>query len=254
MVLQVAGLILTVPVTAIALGTYTTDWIPHKAVVPFTDPVSGTNLAKVYQPYLKIPFGKLQAKVSNKLGCVPFPAVNALGQVSHGLKPSGPIESKCSKSIGQVYARTATIESHIGIMFAWYYPKFQFSIGEHTARHLWQWCVIWIYSEYDPRTYGISCYDPYTDNNFQPYRINPRQNSEAFEGTRIKLCKEGLTTIPCSDRGGEQPLVLYDDMTQAAKVALNCTDFGDHSFSKVPFNDLNFEYMMREYLILPSTA
>ena len=41
-----------------------------------------------------------------------------------------------------------------------------------------------------------------------------------------------------STQGGEQPLVAWESLTEAARTALTNTDFGD---ANVPFKDANFE-------------
>lgn len=65
--------------------------IDHDKVAGFKEVVPTTisqNAAKRFQPYLKV-----------YSGCVPFPAVDAQGNTSGGLQPTGAFEGDCSKHI-----------------------------------------------------------------------------------------------------------------------------------------------------------
>ncbi|MCY8689490.1 NPP1 family protein, partial [Bacillus spizizenii] len=71
--------------------------IGHDKVVGFDEDVPTTiaqKAEKKFQPYLKV-----------YSGCVPFPAVDAQGNTSGGLQPTGAPEGGCSKHTGQVYSR-----------------------------------------------------------------------------------------------------------------------------------------------------
>ncbi|RVL59627.1 hypothetical protein CN138_35845, partial [Sinorhizobium meliloti] len=106
--------------------------IDHDKVQGFPDSTSG--FLKTFQPFLKVYHG-----------CVPFPAVDADGNVSGGLKPSGAMNGHCSRSIGQVYVRAAIFGDRCGIMYAWYYPKEMNVDGPGNMGHRsgWQNIVVW---------------------------------------------------------------------------------------------------------------
>jgi hypothetical protein len=72
--------------------------INHDEVRGFPD--STSEFLKTYQPYLKV-----------DSGCVPFPAVDAAGNVSGGLKPSGFASDGCSKNLGQIYVRRMSLRA-----------------------------------------------------------------------------------------------------------------------------------------------
>ncbi|MCY7797762.1 NPP1 family protein, partial [Bacillus spizizenii] len=89
--------------------------IGHDKVVGF-DEVVPTTIAqkaeKKFQPYLKV-----------YSGCVPFPAVDAQGNTSGGLQPTGAPEGGCSKHTGQVYSRSTWYNGMWAIMYSWYFSK-----------------------------------------------------------------------------------------------------------------------------------
>lgn len=86
--------------------------IDHDAVVGFAQAVPSGAIGNAYlrfKPYLYVDGG-----------CVPFPAVDADGNTSGGLAPSGSPTGDCSSSTGQVYVRGAQYGSRYGIMYSWY--------------------------------------------------------------------------------------------------------------------------------------
>lgn len=89
--------------------------IDHDKVVGFHEVVPTTisqKAAKRFQPYLKV-----------YSGCVPFPAVDAQGNTSGGLQPTGAPEGNCSKHTGQVYSRSTWYNGVWAIMYAWYFQR-----------------------------------------------------------------------------------------------------------------------------------
>lgn len=80
--------------------------IDHDKIVGFNEVVPTTisqKAAKRFQPYLKV-----------YSGCVPFPAVDAQGNTSGGLQPTGAPEGGCSKHTGQVYSRSTWYKWRVG--------------------------------------------------------------------------------------------------------------------------------------------
>ncbi|MCM5689485.1 NPP1 family protein, partial [Sinorhizobium meliloti] len=86
--------------------------IRHDEVRGFPDGTSG--LLKAFQPSLTV-----------IRGCVPFPAVDADGNVSGGLKPSGMASGGCSRSPGQIYVRAGEYNGQCAVMYSWFFPKDQ---------------------------------------------------------------------------------------------------------------------------------
>ncbi len=202
--------------------------INHDQVVGFSE-VAPTNdsqrAAKTFQPFLKV-----------YNGSVPFPAVDAQGNTSGGLKPTGSPEGQSSKSIGQVYARSAWYNGAWAIMYSWYFPKDEASpsLGH---RHDWECAVIWIDdpTAANPKVLSISYSQHGGFQNAAPTGNN-MSGSHALIGYRsIWPLNHSLFSV--TDVGGTQPLINWEQLTPAARDALNTTDFGD---ANVPFKDSNF--------------
>ena len=71
--------------------------IDHDKLV-FINP-NATDIEHAWQPILHVRW----------TSCVPFPAVDKDGAVTGGLKPTGPDDGNCDKSIGQCYVRATTV-------------------------------------------------------------------------------------------------------------------------------------------------
>lgn len=202
--------------------------IGHDQVVGFTEvtPTTTTQIAaKLFQPTLK---------VTN--GCLPFPAIDAQGNTSGGLSTSGDSNGGCSSSTGQVYARSASYNGVWAIMYAWYFPKDSPSSGLG-HRHDWEGAVVWIDNPAatSPQILNIS-YSQHGD------WLNVAKSSTNTNGTHPKLEYKSIWPVNhalyiTNTAGGYQPLIGWDDLTAAARTALNTTNFVD---ANVPLNDSNF--------------
>ncbi|EMD88421.1 hypothetical protein COCC4DRAFT_65170 [Bipolaris maydis ATCC 48331] len=208
--------------------------IAHDAVVPFPETVPSGLVGQLmlkYKPFLKV-FN----------GCVPFPAVNAAGDTSGGLNPSGGENSGCSSSTGQVYARSTTYNGAFAIMYAWYMPKDSPS-GGLGHRHDWENIVVWLSAASTTATIrgvAISAHGNYQ-----------KETSPPLEGTRPKIGYRAYwplnhQLIPTNDLGGQQPLIAWDSMTAAARNAIQNTDFGA---ATPAFRDGTFESALAEAFI-----
>ncbi|KAI1193051.1 NPP1-domain-containing protein [Nemania serpens] len=197
--------------------------ISHDAVVGFAE--SASDLALKFKPWLKV-----------VNGCVPFPAVDANGNTSGGLAPTGDQSGKCSSSTGQVYTRGEQYDDKYALMYSWYMPKDSPSSGIG-HRHDWECIVVWLDGDSADSasivglsTSGHGDFDTIT-------------SDFPVDGTRPKI--EYYSTWPIDHQlgttdaiGGEQPLIAWEDLTDAARTALEDTDFGA---ANVPFKDANFE-------------
>lgn len=208
--------------------------IAHDAVVGFAEAVpSGVvgELMLKYKPYLK---------VIN--GCVPFPAVNAAGDVSGGLNPSGSENGDCESSTGQVYARAGPYNGAYAIMYSWYMPKDSPS-GGLGHRHDWENIVVWLSAESASATLrgvAISAHGDYQKETSPPLEGNhPKIGYRAIWPTNHQL-------IATSDLGGMQPLIAWESMTAAARTAIENTNFDKATPS---FRDNNFESYLAEAFI-----
>ncbi|KAE8998121.1 hypothetical protein PF005_g13660 [Phytophthora fragariae] len=110
--------------------------INHDKVQPFAQPAPVTVSEKAAIKF------KPSLYIIN--GCHPYPAVNAAGETSGGLKASGKPNGDCKGSgLGsQVYGRAAWHKDLWAIMYAWYFPKEQ---GRSKGkRHKWTAAVVWL--------------------------------------------------------------------------------------------------------------
>ncbi|ETO66099.1 hypothetical protein F444_16645 [Phytophthora nicotianae P1976] len=122
----------------------------------------------------------------------------------------------------QIYGRAAWHKGLWAIIYAWYFPKdrpsWLFTEGQ---RHDWANVVVWLDNPAveNPAMIGVS-----------PSSINYLEDGN----------NHGLHTVDITWKsGGEfQDLIMWEQLTDAARVALNNTDFGGRA--KVPFNDADF--------------
>ncbi|ETK86426.1 hypothetical protein F441_09088 [Phytophthora nicotianae CJ01A1] len=247
------------------------DSINHDQVQPFTqpDPVTISEKAAVkFKPQLHI--GE---------GCVSFPAVNAAGEITGGLKGTKGTDGCTEAPLGsQMYGRATWYEDKWAMMFAWYFPK-GFSGGLARIRHDWASMVIWLdnpaletpkilgaslsHQLLKPRRwFGFKMTDEkepfikYTSippmgfvgtqqvlvNRISRWHYNYTYVGGSNVSTRVShtiVDKFDWYTLRFSYQDGEYlDLVMWEQLTDEARVALNTADFGE---SKVPFNDRNFE-------------
>ncbi|KAI9155615.1 necrosis inducing protein [Paramyrothecium foliicola] len=199
--------------------------INHDAVAGFGQSVPSGAIGNAFlrfKPWLRV-----------EGGCVPFPAVDGQGNTGGGLQSSGGGSSGCSSSPGQVYVRGAQQGSRYGIMYSWYFPKDSGLVGH---RHDWEAIVVWIDNPQlaNPRILGLSTsahgdFDTITSNfPLDGNRPKIRYYTRGF--TNYELGTTGT-------RGGEQPLIAWDNLPAAARTALQNTNFGS---ANVPMKDGNF--------------
>jgi hypothetical protein len=132
-----------------------------------------------------------------------------------------------------VYARSQEVNGSVALMYAWYMPK-DSPVTGLGHRNDWESAVVWIDSLESQNIKGLATsahggFDPITTN-------------LPLEGDRPKV---QYFSIPPVDHqlgttdavGGEQPLIAYENLTDAARTALDTTDFGS---ANVPFKDANF--------------
>ncbi|BAB04114.1 NPP1 family protein [Halalkalibacterium halodurans] len=208
--------------------------IDHDKVVGFEEVTPTTitqKVAKRFQPYLTV-----------STGCVPFPAVDADGNTSGGLAPTGPHNGGCSSHIGQVYSRSTWHNGVWAIMYAWYFPKDSPSPGLG-HRHDWEGIVVWVDNPANPSPQLLSIAYSQHGNfyNVAPTDRNTREQRPLIRYSHAWPLNHSLWIH--DQVGGTQPLIGWDDLTPAARHALNTTDFGA---ANVPFNDHNFINNLRK--------
>ncbi|QSZ31409.1 hypothetical protein DSL72_000974 [Monilinia vaccinii-corymbosi] len=202
--------------------------IAHDKVVGFPPQVPGGTVGSVYLAY------KPYLKVVN--GCVPYPAVDAAGNTSGGLKPEGTSDSGCSSSTGQVYVRGGQYGSHYAVMYSWYFPKDEPSskIGH---RHDWEGVIVWLKDGTSTNAANIAAVCPSAHGGW-----DCSTNAYSLAGTSPLI--QYMSTWPLDHslsltnvKGGQQPLIAWESLTSEARSALQNTDFGA---GNVPFKEGNF--------------
>ncbi|EGZ12027.1 necrosis inducing-like protein NPP1 type [Phytophthora sojae] len=213
--------------------------IDHDKVEPFPqpDPVTISEKAAVkFKPQLLI-----------EDGCVSFPAVNAAGETSGGLKGNSGNSACDSAPLGsQVYGRAMWYKDVWAIMYAWYFPK-GFFVGVASRRFDWSSAVVWIDNPdfAAPKILGIS-----TSTSDDDYETKtPAPDYAILDGTTTLLFRStsreaGQPKLYYSSRTGDsQPLIMWEQLPEAARLALNTTDFG---LAYVPINDDTFEKKLKK--------
>lgn len=218
-------------VVALSTASVQAGTIDHNQVVPFAQPEATTISQKAAIKF------KPQIHITN--GCHPYPAVNEAGETSGGLKTSGAPSSSCKGSGwgSQVYGRSTWYNGKWAIMYSWYFPKDSPSTGLG-HRHDWEHVVVWIDNP-DVANPTILAASPSAHSGYSFYAP---PSSDSVDGTSVKVNYESNWPINhaldmTSKSGETQDLIMWDQLSEAARYALNTTDFGK---ANVPMNDGNF--------------
>ncbi|KAG1690124.1 NLP effector protein 2 [Phytophthora capsici] len=205
--------------------------IDHDQVKPFPQPQPVTiseRAAMKFKPQLHVVDG-----------CHPYPAVNDAGETGGGLKTTGSPTAGCKGSGwgSQVYGRSTWHRDVWAIMYSWYFPKDSPSTGLG-HRHDWEHVIVWI-SNPDVPNPTILAVTPSAHSGYSKYAP---PSADTVDGTSIKVRYESTypmnhATDVTTEAGEFQDLIMWDQMTDAARNALNTVSFGD---ANVPMNDGNF--------------
>ncbi|EEY64260.1 NPP1-like protein [Phytophthora infestans T30-4] len=245
----------------------------HDQVQPFAQPKPATISEKAavkYRPQLHV-----------LDGCASFPAVNAAGDITGGLKPTKGTDGCTEAPLGsQMYGRSKWYQDRWAMMFAWYFPK-GFITGQPRIRHYWMNMVLWLDNPAleTPTILGASLSqrllkprrwmglklteekDPYRKfttippigfvgtKEIRQNRLTRTRWNFTYEGgsnisTRVFTVIDSKDWLPLTFSyydGQYHDLIMWDQLTDEARAALNSADFGE---SKVPFNDENFEALL----------
>jgi hypothetical protein len=138
---------------------------------------------------------------------------------SGGLNPTGSSNGMCSSSTGQVYTRAGTYNGKFGIMYSWYMPKDSPSTGLG-HRHDWENIVVWLSAQSTSAILtgvAISAHGDYQKNASPPLQgTSPKIGYISYFPVNHQL-------IATNDLGGQQPLIAWDNMTAAARTAIEST-------------------------------
>lgn len=177
-------------------------------------------------------------------GCVPFPAVDADGNTSGGLAPTGSSNGDCSSSTGQIYARAGTYNNTYAIMYSWYMPKDEPSLIEGALgighRYDWENAVVFLSGEStDASLVGMAAsyhgdYVACSGSGCDDYLEGDSPLIRYYTAYSILDHSLGFT----STVGGTQPLIAWDELPTVAQEGLTDKDWGD---AIVPFLDSDFD-------------
>uniref|UniRef100_H3GB05 Necrosis inducing-like protein NPP1 type n=1 Tax=Phytophthora ramorum TaxID=164328 RepID=H3GB05_PHYRM len=221
-------------VVAVAFFSVEAASIDHDKVQPFPqpDPVTITEKSGVkFKPELHI---------DTEHGCASYPAVNSAGETSGGLKGTKGTSACTGPILGsQVYGRAEWHNDVWAIMYAWYFPK-GFWDSRAYWRHDWSNAVVWIDDPAleNPKVLGLSLS---TSENKYGHKYVPAEalrNGTTPSLYRMMPTYECAELVPYYASGEVQDLIMWDQLTDAARAALNDQDnFGR---TEVPINDDHF--------------
>ncbi|EGZ20226.1 necrosis inducing-like protein NPP1 type [Phytophthora sojae] len=229
---------LSVTIIIVLLKPIEAGIIDHDQVVPFpqSQPTTITNKAAL----------KLKPRLFINNGCHLHPAVNANGDTSGGLKPKGSPEGGCrgSGSGSQVYryGRSTWYNGVWAIMYAWYFPKDE-PTDFDGHRHDWEHVIVRINNPVleNPTILAMT---PSAHSGYSTYAPPP---ADMVSGTSCKVeytsswifidhHLEGTSTA-----GETQDLIMWSDLTDAARYALSTTNFGK---ADTPMNNGTFNWKL----------
>ncbi|POM66780.1 Hypothetical protein PHPALM_17303 [Phytophthora palmivora] len=227
-----------------------TATVNHDEIKPIPQPepvtISEKNAIK-FKPQLYVP----------EIVCVSYPAVNAAGEVTGGLKgTNGNDACKYAPFGSQVYGRAGWYKNLWAIMYAWYFPK-GFWMGSPSRRHDWKNVVVWIDNPdvETPKIVGVSMSKSDTKyyktvktwpSDFAGYRMEGRRYHRTYiYGSNTSLRFEynlGFATpyLDFAPWDGEyQDLIMWEQLSNATRAALN--DDKNFKRAEVPFSDEHYE-------------
>lgn len=169
--------------------------------------------AKRFQPFL-----------TPLTGCVPHPGVDAQGRISAGLGLDS-VSDGCTDSPGQAYSRSVRLEEYRAIVYAWYFPRDCPSPGRGHP-HDWEGAVVWLRDEGEDAEMISFSYSQHG----RLFTLEPsaRTTHEGRPMLAYSRYGEQVThSMWLHDSPGELfPLIDWEDLTPAARHALNHSDYG----------------------------
>ncbi|OWZ19526.1 Necrosis inducing protein NPP1 [Phytophthora megakarya] len=217
-------------------GPWITKTIGHDEVKPFAQPEPVTISEKAGV--------KFKPQIQIRTGCVPYPAVNDVGETSGGLQTSGSSKGGCRGSGhgSQVYGRGTWIDGYWAIMYAWYFPKDSPS-SRMGHRHDWEHAIVFLDNPDVPEPKIMACS---VSSHSGYYKYNPCP-PWVIDGTSLKVrykhaWPKNHDLDVTGDAGTFQDLIMWDQLTDDARRALNSVSFGK---ANTPFNDGTFPHKLK---------
>lgn len=154
---------------------------------------------------------------------------------SEGLPTSGKPNKDCGSSLGQIYARGTESNGRYAILYSWYMPKDSPSDGLG-HRHEWEGVIVWLASGSSTTRENILAVCPSAHGNWDC------STDFLVAGTGPLIMYLSIWPINhqmwlSPTQGGQQPLIAWESLPDAARNALQTTDFGS---ATVPFKDSTF--------------
>jgi hypothetical protein len=197
----------------------------HDQIVRLAE--SATTYDKTWNPSLYI-----------ENGCQSYPAVDAAGNTSGGLAPTGTENGNCTNAdVGQAYARTkcwtSTSLKICATIYQWYFPKDMAMFGSIPInnaghRHDWEGVVVWTRN------------DAFVGAAFSQHgnwaRYNAGSSSLVFNSNgktlRVKYARSSGThaVMPTGQSGTTKQLVSWENLGSTVRTPLNSWT-GDANFA-----------------------
>ncbi|CAI5721561.1 hypothetical protein KXD40_004663 [Peronospora effusa] len=224
--------------------------IDHDKIQPFPQPPPVTIAEKAAVKF------KPRLTIKPHL-CDAYPAVTRDGRVSGGLRPTGPTDGQCkgNRHGSQVYGRADWYNDKYAILYAWYIPKEEIPDNDGTEdkynhRHGWQTCAVWLNNPAikNPTIEAVSVSvssvfvskGPPARSNLDGTAVKVRYFRTVSPNHMYANYELELTDVV----GGFQDLIMWQQLTDEARCALNLKDWGNEV--KMPINDENFKTSLKE--------
>ncbi|EFQ30379.1 necrosis inducing protein [Colletotrichum graminicola] len=197
--------------------------------------------------------GQLQLQFKPALndvrGCLPYPAVDAEGFHSGGLKPTGTEDGDCrGSSTGQVYSRVGYSNGRMAVLYAWYLPKMMtMSVDNPSSRHWYLSSVVWLHTEEcnataaDFTVAGVSYSlgeDAYSKRFDQPTLFAADDVSSTHPVVGYRAQTSVFPSYKNVTDGLDMPLVSWTKLPQPAVDQFNGFVY---ELARCPFQDANFQ-------------
>lgn len=190
--------------------------IPSDAVIGFEEVVPHLPRqlhATRFQPYL-----------TPLTGCVPHPGVDAEGRISAGLGLDS-VSDGCTDSPGQTYSRSVAMDEYRAIVYAWYFPRDCPSPGRGHP-HDWEGAVVWLHGEGEAAELISFSYSQHG----RLFTVLPTPENTQDGHPLLAYSRYGESVTHSmwlhDSPGWLYPLIDWEDLTPAARTALNEGDFG----------------------------
>ncbi|OWY92861.1 Necrosis inducing protein NPP1, partial [Phytophthora megakarya] len=170
---------------------------------------------------------KFKPQIHISGGCHPYPVVDTQGNIGGGLKPTGSDSGACKGSGhgSQIYGRGKWYNNIWASMYAWYFPKNM--AGLLGDRHWWVEVIVWLDNP-DLESPQILAVTPWHEGKYAKY-VPPK--ADVMNGTSVKIASGktffyGYTLDVTTEPGETQDLIMWDQLTDEARKALQNEQFG----------------------------